>query len=75
MQTDGMIQQRRTELDVRKKLTTEHWIQRITFAAETNEADTHTVWQTDAQLTQVHVKNGTCECDNEDKTTVVIRCT
>jgi len=29
--------------------TREHWIQRITFAAETNAADTHTAWQTDTK--------------------------
>jgi len=30
-------------------VTREHWIQRITFAAETNAAGTHTAWQTDAE--------------------------
>ena len=27
---------------LKKQKTREHWIQRITFAAETNAADTHT---------------------------------
>jgi len=32
-----------------KNSTREHWIQRITFAAEINAADTHTAWQRDGR--------------------------
>jgi len=34
---------------MKKIYSREYWIQRITFAAETNVADTHTAWQRDAK--------------------------
>jgi len=32
-----------------KQANREHWMQRITFAAETNAADTHTAWRRASQ--------------------------
>jgi len=38
--------------------TREQWIQRITFAAETNAVDTHTAWQRDAERHNTFAKRG-----------------